>query len=69
VTAKLALSAEVFHETAQEKGGESDTRFNLGCIFDLSETYHLLASAGHTIQGPSAYQGYIAFQLTFGPGK
>ena len=69
VTAKLALGAEVFHETAQEKGGESDTQFNLGGVFDFSETYHLLASAGHTIQGSSGYQGYIALQFTFGPGK
>jgi len=63
----LAVGAEVFHETSQTVGGKSDTRMNLGITWDLSETYHVLASAGPTLQGPSKYQAYLALQLTFGP--
>jgi Putative MetA-pathway of phenol degradation len=67
LTSKWTLGAEVFHETAKEAGGESDTRFNVGTIFDFSDTYHLLLSAGHTLQGPSGFQAYGAFQITWGP--
>ena len=69
LTSKLAVGTEIFHETAKTEGGNSDTRFNVGTIFDFSPTYHLLLSAGHTIQGPSGFQAYVAFQVTFGPGE
>ena len=69
LSSKLTVGAEIFHETAKTEGGDSDTRFNVGTIFDFSPTYHLLLSAGHTIQGPSGFQAYVAFQVTFGPGE
>ena len=69
VSSNLAVGAEVIHETAQEEGGESGTRYNAGAIFDFSATSHLLLSAGQTVQGPSGFQAYLAFQLTFGPGS
>jgi hypothetical protein len=65
----LVLGGEVFHETASEKDSDSDTRFNLGAIYDFNDRYHLLFSAGHTVQGPSGFQSYLAFQLTLGPEK
>lgn len=65
----LTLGTEIFHETASEEAGDSDTKLNVGAIYDFNETYHLLVSAGHTIQGPGALQAYVAFQLTFGPEK
>ncbi len=67
LSSRLTAGAEIFHETASEEGGESDTKFNIGAIYDFSETYHLLISAGHTLQGPSGFQSYIAFQATFDP--
>ena len=69
ITSRLSLGAEIFHETAKQEGGESDTRFNVGTIFDFNSTYHLLLSAGHTIQGHSGFQSYLAFQVTFGPAE
>ena len=69
VASNLVLGAEVFHETPSEQGGESDTKLNAGAIYDFSDTYHLLISAGHTVQGPGAFLGYLAFQITFGPAK
>ena len=67
ITEAFALGLEVYHETAKTHGGSSDTVLNLGAIYDLSESYHLLASAGHTVQGPSQFIGYLALQMTFGP--
>jgi hypothetical protein len=65
----LTVGAEIFHETAQFDGGRSATKMNAGVIWDLDEARHVLASVGPTIQGPAGYQAYLAFQLTFGPGK
>lgn len=67
ITPALILGAEVFHETPSEKAGDSDTKLNFGGFYNFSDTYHLLFSAGHTVQGPGGFQAYLAFQITFGP--
>jgi len=69
MTSHLTLGTEVFHETSRVQDGPSNTKLNVGAIIDLSETYHLLASVGHSIQGPDEFQTYIAFLITFGPEK
>ena len=69
LTSGFTLGAEIFHETPSESGGSSDSKFNIGAIYDFSDFYHLLISAGHTVQGPNEFQAYIALQLTFGPEK
>ena len=63
----LAIGAEIFHETAQQVAGVAATALNFGAIFDFNENHHLMFSGGPTIQGPSGFQTYIAYQLTFGP--
>jgi hypothetical protein len=65
----LALGAELFHETASGSASRSNSDVNLGFIWDLNDTLHILASAGPTIQGPAGYQAYFAVQFTFGPAK
>jgi hypothetical protein len=69
VVPSLAVGAEIFHETAQSEGGESDTKMNFGLTWDLSDAYHVLASVGPTLQGPRGYQAYLGFQWTFGPAN
>jgi len=69
VASGLVLGAEIFHETTKEVGEEPHTKLNVGAIYDFSDTYHLLLSAGHTIAGQSEMQAYVAFQITFGPEK
>ena len=69
VTHALNLGAELFHETPKQVHGDSDTIINGGGIYDFSETHHLMLTAGHTIQGPSEFILYAAFQWTFGPAK
>lgn len=58
---------EVFHGTPTTEDGGSETHANLGLMIDFTETHHLLMSAGTDVQGDSSFQGYIAYQLTFGP--
>ena len=68
VTERLALGGEVFHQTADKFGGPDSTGFNLGGIYDFTDDYHLLFSAGRGIQNAAAtnaFSYYLAFQLTF----
>ena len=73
VTEKLALGVEVFHTTSSMVGRSGATGFNVGGVYDFTEHYHLLFSAG---QGgvqyavdpasglrPASY--YLAVQWTF----
>jgi hypothetical protein len=78
VTDSLALGVELFHQTASGTsapgsvgfpiGTKDTTGFNIGAIYDLSENYHLLMSAGRGIQNASAsneFSCYVALQWTF----
>lgn len=68
VTEALALGAEVFHQTADVVGGSASTGFNVGAVYDFTDNYHLLFSAGRGIQDAPAtneFSYYIAFQWTF----
>jgi len=67
LTEQLTVGTELFHVTASEPHGPAETRFNVGLVIDLSEHQHLLFSAGRGLQGPNAFQGYLAFLFTFGP--
>ena len=63
----VAAGIEIFHTTPKEVYGESETRFNVGLIVDFTDSQHLLFSAGRGLQGSNDFQGYLAYQLTFGP--
>jgi hypothetical protein len=67
LTSHFALGTEIFHQTAQHIDAESSTNINVGGTLDLNDLQHVLFSVGHTVQGQSGYQGYIAIQFTFGP--
>jgi len=67
ITKTLTLGVEAFFETPRVAGGTSNTVLNLGGSYDLSDTYHLLWSAGHTVQGASAFDYFLGLQITFGP--
>jgi hypothetical protein len=51
----------------RETAGDSNTKLNFGGFYNFNDTYHLLFSAGHTVQGQGGLQAYLAFQITFGP--
>ena len=69
VTEQVLLGSEIYHRTATAAGKRADTAFNLGTVVDFSDHHHLLFSAGRSIDGPTEFQVYVAYQLTFGPGK
>lgn len=50
ITDKLAIGAELFHQTADKVDKKDETGFNLAAIYDFSENYHFLFSIGRGIQ-------------------
>lgn len=67
VKENLSIGAELYHITPQTVDGEAENRFNLGGVFDITENHHILFSAGRSLTGSTLFQGYIGYQLTFGP--
>jgi hypothetical protein len=67
ITKNFLFGGEIYHRTAMQTGGRGDTAFNVGFVADFSEHQHLLFSAGRSIDGPTDFQTYIAWQFTFGP--
>jgi hypothetical protein len=68
VTDALAIGGELFHQTADTTGGHDSTGFNLGGIYDFTDNYHLLLSAGRGLENARAtneFSYYVAFQWTF----
>ncbi len=65
----LTVGAEVFHQTPEGCGGAGDSRFNIGAVLDFTELHHLLLSGGRGFEGSNLFQGYVAYQITFGPSE
>lgn len=62
------LGAEVFHQTPSVVGAKASTGFNLGAVYDISEHWHVLSSAGTGMQNQSStnqFSYYLGIQLTF----
>jgi len=65
----LAVGFELFHQTPTQIGGMQTTGFNVGATYDLTEHYHLLASAGKGLQHAretDAFSWYLGLQVTGG---
>jgi hypothetical protein len=67
LTKEFSPGAEIYYRTAQVVGGNASAQVNLGFVWDLSDFYHIIGSAGPAVSGPHGYQTYLAIQLTFGP--
>jgi hypothetical protein len=68
ITDALAVGGEVFSQSADRIGGHDSAGFNLGGIYDFTENYHLLFSAGRGLENASAtnaFSYYLALQWTF----
>jgi len=50
VTPALSLGGEIYHQGADSVGGRPSSGIGFGAVYDLSEHYHLMASAGPGIQ-------------------
>lgn len=67
LTEKLAIGAELFHQTADTIGSKDSSGFNLGAIYDFDDHNHLLISMGRGLQNASdtnQFSWYIAYQIT-----
>ena len=69
LTKTFAPGMEIYYRTAQAVEATATAQVNFGLVWDLSDDYHILASAGPAIRGPHGYQTYMAFQWTFGPDE
>ncbi len=68
VTPALHLGAEIYHQTADIRGGRDTTGIGAGAVYDLSANYHLMASFGPGIQNAAETNRtswYTAVQFTF----
>jgi len=61
----LTLGAEIYHGTPNDIGAHGHTAFNVGGYFHFDEHNHILFSAGRDIDGPTTFNLYLAYQLTF----
>ncbi len=67
VLKSVLLGGEIYHRTALDVSGRNETAFNLAMVTDFGDHHHILFSAGRSIDGPTRFQSYIAYQFTFGP--
>ena len=67
VTDSLSLGAEAFHRTAQETDRDGSTWVNAGAIYDVNETYHVIGSVGHNVQGDTGFQMFLGLRFNFTP--
>lgn len=67
ITKALTLGAEIFYFGKDTDDGRDRTGYNIGGIVNLSDTHHILFSAGSDIAGDNRFSAYLGYQWTFGP--
>ncbi|HET9819172.1 MAG TPA: transporter [Rhodanobacteraceae bacterium] len=53
VNERFQIGTEVYHQTADTRGGVASTDFDVGATYDLGPHFHLMASAGPGLQNRS----------------
>jgi len=64
----LRIGAEIYHQTADTRDGKASTGVGVGATYDLSKSYHLMASYGPGIQNAAETNRtswYAALLMTF----
>jgi hypothetical protein len=67
VRADLQVGAEVYHQTADVRGGHASTNVGFGATYDLGEHLHLMASGGPTVENSASTSDanwYVALLIT-----
>jgi hypothetical protein len=67
LTPKWTLGVEVFHTTPTDRDAKDNTAFNVGAIYNISDTHHLLVAVGRNLVNArenNAFSAYIGYQLT-----
>jgi hypothetical protein len=65
VAENLQLGGEAFYVTPSEEEGDNRLGVNFGDIYDFTDNYHLLFSAGRDIKGQDLLISYLTLQITF----
>lgn len=68
LTRSLSLGVEAYRQTADERGEKATSGVGVGAVYDLSETFHLMASYGPGIEnaaGTDRPSWYAAILTTF----
>jgi hypothetical protein len=68
IAPNVQLGVEFYHQTPDQKGQKQSSGVGLGAIYDLSEHYHLMASAGPGVQNAAATNQaswYVALLFTY----
>ena len=66
-TEDLQLGGEIYYQSAQTTGSREAAAFNLGGTWDLSETGHILFSAGRGLDHADTtdrFSFYLGYQIT-----
>jgi hypothetical protein len=67
IVPRLQFGVEFYRQTPDQKGQRQSTGVGFGAIYDLSEHYHLMASAGPGIQNAAVTNQaswYVALLFT-----
>lgn len=67
IAPRLTIGSEIFHTSAAEADASAISGYNVGAIFDATESHHVLLSAGRNLRGTRETHFYVAYQLTLGP--
>jgi len=68
VARNLNLGAEIVHQTPDTRGGHASTGVGAGLLYDLNDSFHLLAYAGPGLQNAAEtgrYSWYASILWTF----
>ena len=68
VTADLHLGVEIYHQTADTKGGDPTTAVGVGALYDLTENVHLLGYVSTGVQNASEtneFNWYTSLLFTY----
>jgi hypothetical protein len=66
--ARLQIGTELYHRTADTRGGRASTGVGAGFTYDLSDRYHVMGAMGPGIQNAGStnrYSWYTALLFTF----
>lgn len=65
VSQRLRIGGEVFHQTADTRGGEASTSLGVGATYDLSPNHHILGYLNRDVSGPERIAWYTSLLFTF----
>ncbi len=68
INASWTVGAELYYAGATESGLKSNTAFNIGVIYNISDEHHLMMSVGRNLTNAlenNQFSTYVGYQLTF----